>query len=41
MVRIFLNGGTGINVLSRPTEAMVKVVAVGVDHDFGQLPGLV
>jgi nicotinate-nucleotide--dimethylbenzimidazole phosphoribosyltransferase len=41
MVLNFLNGGAGINVLGRLAGAVVKVVDVGVDHDFGQLAGLI
>lgn len=41
MVYNFLNGGAGINVLGRLAGAVVKVVDVGVDHDFGELAGLV
>ncbi len=35
MVYNFLRGGAGINVLARHAGAEVKVVDVGVDHDFG------
>ena len=38
MVFNFLNGGAGINVLSRHAGADVVVVDVGVDYDFGELP---
>ncbi len=41
MVLNFLNGGAGINVLSRHSGAEVVVVDVGVDYDFGDAPGLV
>lgn len=41
MVLNFLNGGAGINVLSRHSGAEVVVVDVGVDYDFGEAPGLV
>jgi nicotinate-nucleotide--dimethylbenzimidazole phosphoribosyltransferase len=41
MVFNFLSGGAGINVLARHVGAEVRVVDVGVDHDFGDLPGLI
>lgn len=41
MVLNFLAGGAGINVLARQAGAMVKVVDVGVDHDFPELDGLI
>jgi len=41
MVFNFLRGGAGINVLARQAGADVVVVDVGVDHDFGDLEGLV
>jgi len=41
MVLNFLNGGAGINVISRHVDARVTVVDIGVDHDFGDVPGLV
>ncbi len=41
MVLNFLAGGAGINVLARRAEAQVRVVDVGVDHEFDDLPGLV
>lgn len=34
MVLNFLNGGAGINVLARHAGAGVRVVDIGVDHDF-------
>jgi nicotinate-nucleotide--dimethylbenzimidazole phosphoribosyltransferase len=40
MTRNFLNGGAAINVLGRHCGVDVKVVDVGVDFDFGSLPGL-
>jgi len=40
MVKNFLQGGAGINVLARHTGAQVKVIDIGVDHDFDGLPGL-
>ncbi len=41
MVYNFLRGGAGINVLARHAGSEVVVVDVGVDHDFGNLDGLV
>jgi len=41
MVYNFLAGGAGINVLSRHIGADVRVVDVGVDHDFQELTGLI
>jgi nicotinate-nucleotide--dimethylbenzimidazole phosphoribosyltransferase len=41
MVYNFLAGGAAINVFSRQAQADVVVVDVGVDVDFGALPGLV
>ena len=41
MVLNFLNGGAGINVLARHAGAEVVVIDIGVDHDFGGVPGLV
>ncbi len=41
MVLNFLNGGAGINVLSRHAGAEVVVVDVGVDYDFKDVPGLI
>ncbi len=41
MILNFLQGGAGINVLARHIGAEVIVVDIGVDHDFGQLEGLV
>ncbi len=40
MVFNFLNGGAGVNVLARHSGAEVRVVDVGVDHDFGDTPGM-
>ncbi len=41
MVYNFLQGGAGINVLARLVGAKVIVVDLGVDHEFGKLPGLI
>jgi nicotinate-nucleotide--dimethylbenzimidazole phosphoribosyltransferase len=41
MVFNFLRGGAGINVLARHAGAAVVVIDIGVDYDFGDLPGLV
>lgn len=41
MVMNFLRGGAAINVLARHVGAAVRVVDIGVAHDFGPLPGLI
>jgi nicotinate-nucleotide--dimethylbenzimidazole phosphoribosyltransferase len=41
MVLNFLRGGAAANVLARQAGASVTVVDAGVDHDFGDEPGLV
>lgn len=41
MVFNFMNGGAGVNVLARHAGAEVRVVDMGVDFDFGGLPGLI
>lgn len=41
MVLNFLSGGAGVNVLARHAGADVRVVDVGVDHDFAGLAGLI
>ena len=41
MVYNFLAGGAGVNALARHAGAEVRVVDMGVDHDFGELPGLI
>lgn len=41
MVFNFLNGGAGVNVLARHAGAEVRVVDMGVDFDFGEIPGLI
>lgn len=40
MVLNFLRGGAGVNVLARHTDVEVRVVDIGVAHDFGPIPGL-
>ena len=41
MVYNFLRGGAGVNVLARHAGADVRVVDVGVDHDFEPRDGLI
>jgi len=41
MVLNFLNGGAAINCLARHARADVKVVDMGVNHDFKNLEGLI
>ena len=41
MVYNFLAGGAGVNVLARHVGAEVRVVDVGVDHDFGDTAGMI
>ncbi len=41
MVYNFLNGGAAVNVLARHADAEVRVIDMGVDCDFGDLPGLI
>jgi nicotinate-nucleotide--dimethylbenzimidazole phosphoribosyltransferase len=41
MVYNFLQGGAGINVLARLVGAEVRVVDIGVDHDFQSQEGLI
>lgn len=41
MVLNFLNGGAGINAIARHVGCEVKVVDIGVDHDFGSVSGLI
>jgi nicotinate-nucleotide--dimethylbenzimidazole phosphoribosyltransferase len=40
MVLNFVRGGAGINVLARHTGVDVRVVDIGVDYEFGVVPGL-
>lgn len=40
MVLNFLQGGAAINVLAQHFGAEVAVVDMGVNHDFGEIPGL-
>ena len=40
MVYNFLAGGAGVNVLARHVGAEVRVVDVGVDFDFNNIPGM-
>jgi len=41
MVLNFLAGGAAVNVLARQADARLTVVDVGVDHEFGDISGLV
>ena len=41
MVRNFLRGGAGVNVLASHVGTVVRVVDIGVAHEFGPLPGLI
>lgn len=41
MVYNFLKGGAGINVLARHINAEVRVVDIGVDHEFGKVDRLI
>ena len=40
MVLNFLRGGAGVNVLAKHTGVSVRVVDIGVDYEFGTVPGL-
>lgn len=40
MVLNFLRGGAGVNVLAKHAGVDVRVVDIGVDYEFGMLPGL-
>jgi len=41
MVLNFLRGGAGVNVLASHVGTEVRVVDIGVAHEFGPLPGLI
>ncbi len=41
MVMNFLNHGAAINVLSKQTDSDVKIIDIGVNFDFPELPGLI
>jgi nicotinate-nucleotide--dimethylbenzimidazole phosphoribosyltransferase len=41
MVLNFLRGGAAVNVLARHTGVEVRVVDIGVAHEFGPVPGLI
>ncbi len=41
MVFNFLRGGAGVNVLASHVGVEVRVVDIGVAHEFGPLPGLI
>lgn len=41
MVLNFLRGGAGVNVLARHTGMAVRVVDIGVAHDFSSVPELI
>ncbi len=41
MVMNFLNSGAAINVLSLQAHSEVKIIDIGVNHDFPELPGLI
>lgn len=41
MVLNFLRGGAGVNVLARHADVLVRVVDIGVDHEFGAISGLI
>jgi nicotinate-nucleotide--dimethylbenzimidazole phosphoribosyltransferase len=40
MVLNFLRGGAAVNVLARHVGVEVRVVDIGVNHEFGAMPGL-
>jgi nicotinate-nucleotide--dimethylbenzimidazole phosphoribosyltransferase len=41
MVLNFLRGGAGVNVLAKHAGVDVRVVDIGVDYEFGAVPGLI
>ena len=41
MVLNFIGGGAGVNVLARHSGCEVLVVDIGVDYEFGDVPGLI
>ncbi|TKB89042.1 MAG: nicotinate-nucleotide--dimethylbenzimidazole phosphoribosyltransferase [Nitrospira sp.] len=41
MVLNFLRGGAGVNVLAKHAGLDVRVVDIGVDYEFGSVPGLI
>jgi len=41
MVLNFLRGGAGVNVLARHAGVEVRVIDIGVAHDFAGVPGLI
>jgi nicotinate-nucleotide--dimethylbenzimidazole phosphoribosyltransferase len=41
MVLNFLRGGAGVNVLARHAGVEIRVVDIGVAHDFGAITGLI
>ena len=41
MVQNFLRGGAAVNVLAAHAGADIRIVDMGVDYDFGAVPGLI
>ena len=41
MVLNFLRGGAGVNVLARHADVEVRIVDIGVAHEFDSVPGLI